>query len=135
MTWPERILLLVLDLALLGVTLYLIRRRRLREEYVVLWVIAGLLLLALTFVPTVSETVAGWLNLAPVVLILVVALVFLVAIMLYSSSAITRHGRRQEDLARDVAALKEEVERLRERAEQPPPPPAEPKPKPPSLRT
>jgi len=54
---------------------------------------------------------------------------------LYSSSAMTRHGRRQEDLSRDVAALKEEVERLRERADQPPPPPAEPKPKPPSLRT
>jgi len=135
MTWPERILLLGLDLALLGVTLYLIRRRRLREEYAVLWVIAALLLLAMIFVPTVSETVAGWLNLAPIVLILVVAVVFLVAILLYSSSAMTRHGRRQEDLSRDVAALKEEVERLRERADQPPPPPAEPKPKPPSLRT
>jgi len=135
MMWPERILLLVLDLALLGVTLYLIRRRRLREEYAVLWVIVGLLLLALTFVPTVSATVAGWLNLDPVVLILVVAMVFLVAIMLYSSSAITRDGRRQDKLSRDVAALKEEVERLRERADQPPPPPAEPKPKPPSLRT
>jgi len=135
MTWPERILLLVLEVALLGATLYLIRRRRLRQEQAALWVVAGLLLLVLTLVPTVSAAVAGWLNLDPSVLMLMVAVAFLVAVVLCASSAMTRYGRQQEDLARDVAALKEEVQRLREQADQPPPPPAEPKPKPPSVRT
>jgi len=135
MTWPERILLLVLDLVLLGVTFHLIRRRRLREEYAALWVIASLLLLVLSIVPSVAKTVAGWVNLDPVVLILLVAQVFLVAILLCTSSAMTRHVRQQEDAARNLADLREEVERLRERMDQPPPPPVEPKPKPPSLRT
>jgi len=135
MTWPVRILLLVLELTLLGATVYLNRKRQLRVEQAASWVVAGLVLLALTAVPTVSTTAAGWLNLDPVVLILLVAVAFLVGIALDASSSMTRDRRCREDLARDVAALQEEVERLRERADQPPPPPAEPKPKPPSVRT
>ncbi len=135
MTWPERILLLVLELVLLVVTFYLIRKRRLREEYAALWVVAALLLLVLTAVPAVCTTVAGWVGLDPAVLVLTAALVFVVTILLCASAAVTREAHRREDLARDVAALKDEVHRLRERLDQPPPPPAEPKPKPPSLRT
>ena len=135
MTWPERILLLVLELALLAVTFALIRKRRLREVFAALWVIAAIVLLVLTVVPTVSTTVGGWVNLDPAVLLLTVAVVFLVAILLCASSAMTREARRREDVAREVADLKNEVDRLRERLDQPPPPPAEPKPKPPSLRT
>ena len=135
MTWPERILLLVLELALLAVTIVLIRKRRLREAFAALWVIAAIVLLVLTLVPTVSTTVAGWVNLDPAVLLLTVAVVFLVAILLCASSAMTREAHRREDLAREVADLKEEVDGLRDRLDQPPPPPAEPKPKPPALRT
>jgi len=135
MTWPVRILLLVLELALLGVTLHLIRKRRLRMEQAALWVLTGLVLLVLTIVPTVSTMLAGWLDLAPPVLLLLVAVAFLAAISLDTASAMARGNRRREELARDVAALREEVQRLQERADQPPPPPAEPKPKPPSVRT
>ena len=135
MMWTERIVLLVLGLALLAVTVILIRKRRLREEYAVLWVITSLVLLGLVVVPQALPLAAGWMHMTPHVLLVLAGLVLVGVVALYSSVMMSKRQDREKALSDEVAALREEVDRLRDQVNQPPPPPAEPKPKPPSLRT
>jgi len=136
MTWTERIVVLVLALALLGATVILIRRRRLREEYAVLWVVISLVVLALAVVPGVLTALAGWLHLEAAVALGFVVVTLLALVALYTSVAVSGRRDREKALMRDVASLRAELDRLRYQLDQAPPPPSEPtKPKPPSLRT
>ena len=135
MMWTQRIVLVVLGLGLLALTLNLIRKRHLREEYAVLWVATSVMILLFVLFSGLLFRVAAWLNLDHVVLMLLIVFVFLMAIVLHYSVVISRHSEREKGLSQELALLKDELENLREEVRQPPPPPAEPKPKPPSLRT
>lgn len=135
MMWTQRIVLLVLGLGFLAVTLNLIRKRRLRKEYAVLWVVTSAMILLFVLLPGVLLRVAAWLNLDHVVLMLLMVFVFLAAIVLHHSVVISRLLEREKEVSQELTLLKDELEKLREEIRQPPPPPAEPKPKPPSLRT
>ncbi len=135
MMWTQRIVLLVLGLGFLAVTLNLIRKRRLRKEYAVLWVVTSAMILLFVLLPGVLLRAAAWLNPNHVVLMLLIVFVFLAAIVLHHSVVISRLSEREKEVSQELALLKDELEKLREEVRQPPPPPAEPKPKPPSLRT
>ncbi len=135
MMWTQRIVVLVLGLGLLALTLNLIRKRRLREEYAVLWVMTSVMILLFVLFSGVLFRVAAWLRLDHEVLMLLIVFVFLAAIVLHYSVVISKHSEREKGLSQELALLKDDLEKLREEVRQPPPPPAEPKPKPPSLRT
>jgi hypothetical protein len=135
MMWTQRIVLLVLGFGLLGLTLNLIRQRRLREEYAVLWILTSIVILLLVLFSSALFSVAAWMNLDHTVLMLLIVFVFLAAIVLHYSVVISKHSEREKGLSQEVALLKDELEKLRDEVQQPPPPPAEPKPKPPSLQT
>jgi uncharacterized membrane protein len=135
MMWTERIVLLVLGLTLLAVTVILIRKRRLREEYAVLWVITSLVMLGLVVVPQALDIAAEWMHMTPHVLLVLVVLALVGVVALYSSVMMSKRLDREKAVSDEVAGLREEVDRLRDQVNQPPPPPVEPKPKPPSLRT
>jgi hypothetical protein len=135
MTWPQRIVLLVLGLALLGLSLSLIRRRRLREEYAVLWVCTSLGMLVLVVMPSALLGVASWLGLEQADFLMLASLVFLAVVALHFSVVITRYAGRERDLSQEIALLKDEVMRLRTESREAPPAPPEPKPRPPALRT
>jgi len=135
MTWAQRIVLLVLGFGLLGLVLYLKRKRRLRDGYAVFWVATSILLLLFVVLSGLVVRAASWLDLDGAVVMLAVVSVFLAAVALHHSVMISEHSQREQELSQEVAGLKEELETLREEVRQPPPPPSEPKPKPPSLRT
>ena len=135
MMWTQRIVLLVLGLGFLAVTLNLIRKRRLRKEYAVLWVVTSAMILLFVLLPGVLLRVAAWLNLDHVVLMLLMVFVFLAALVLHHSLVISRLLKREKEVSQELTLLKDELEKLREEVRATPPPPAEPKPKPPSLRT
>ena len=141
MSWPQRMVLLVLGLALLGISLHLIRRRRLREEYGVLWIFTSLGMLALVLMPSALQGVASWLGLdqaglpGVTMLLMLMGLVFLAAVAVHFSVVITKHANRERDLSQEIALLKDEVMRLRTEQREAPLAPPEPKPRPPALRT
>jgi len=135
MTWPQRIVLLLLGLGILALTLELIRRRRLREEYAVLWVCTGIMILFFVVMPNVLFSVGAWLSLDHGVLMTFLCFLFLAAIVLHYSVVISRHSEREKHLAQELALLRDELEKLRAESRESPPPPAEPKPRPPALRT
>ena len=135
MNWPQRILWLVVGLALVGAALSLIRKRRLREEYGVLWIGTGLVILLLVLMPWILGAAAGWLEVDPAALMALVCFILLAAIVLHYSVVISRHAEREKSLALELAILKDEIERLRTEIREAPPPMPEPRPKPPALRT
>jgi hypothetical protein len=135
MNWPQRIVLLCLALGMLGLTLELIRRRRLREEYAVLWICTGLMILVFVAMPNILFTISGWLQLDRSVLMTFVCFLFLAAIVLHYSVVISKHSEREKHLTQELALLRDELEKLRAETREAPPMPAEPKPRPPALRT
>ena len=135
MNWPQRILWLMVGLALVGAALSLIRKRRLREEYGVLWVGTGLAILLLVLMPWILGSAAGWLAVDPAALMALVCFILLAAIVLHYSVIISRHAEREKSLSLELALLKDEIERLRTEIREAPPPMPEPRPKPPALRT
>ena len=86
---PLRISILgaITSVLLLLVTLELIRRRRLREKYAILWLATGVVLLALSVWRDGLDTIAGWagVSYAPAVLFAVGALFVLVVLLHYST--------------------------------------------------
>jgi predicted membrane protein len=129
MSWTQRLVLLALALGMLGLTL------ELREEYAVLWVCTGIMILVFVVMPNLLFILSGWLQLDRTVLMTFVCFLFLAAIVMHYSVVISKHSEREKNLTQEVALLRDELEKLRAEAREAPPTPAEPKPRPPALRT
>ena len=135
MTGALRVILMLAGLGLVGVVLALMRRRRLGGGDAALWLATGGAVLVFAAVPGTLGKAAGRLGIDVTTLLVLVVLALVGAIVVRRSATIARHTNVENDLARDVAALEAEVDRLREELRAPPPPQAEQRPRPPSLRT
>ena len=133
--WEHRVALVLAGGVLLLTTFELIRKRRLREEYSVLWVLTALAILVSGIYPRALEWVAMRITLHPSVLMTFLCVLFLMAILLHYSVVISKHSEREKGLTQELALLKDEIARLREEVKEARKAPPEPKPRPPALRT
>ena len=99
----------VVSLALLLVVLELIRSRRLRERYALLWVVTCAVLLVLSVWRSGLDTIAGLVGVhyAPSMLFAVAAL-FAVVVLLHYSTVLSRLSDQNAILAQRVALLEAE---------------------------
>lgn len=109
-----QILAILISLAILSIILVLVYRRRLREEYSLLWLLAGSTLLGLSLFGGVVTRVASFLQITytPSLLFAVGAL-FGLTIMLSHAVAITTMARRNRDQAQKLAILEWHLDQLR----------------------
>jgi hypothetical protein len=136
MNWLQRLFLLAIGLTILASTVGLVRKRRLRDEYAVLWICTGLAMLVIVLLPgSVFVGLAKALEIDAGALASLVCFVFLGAIVLHYSVVLTRYMEREKSLEQEVALLRDELHRLRSEVPDLPPMAAEPRPKPPALRT
>jgi hypothetical protein len=135
MTWQQRVALLVGGLALLGVALSLIRKRRLREGYAALWVGAGIGMLVLVIMPDSFLSLAGWLGISSFEFILMLLLVFLAGVAIHFSVIITGRADHERTQSQELSLMKDDMLRMRTESREAPPPLPEPRAKPPTLRT
>ena len=106
---------LVVSIILLGIVLELARRRKLTEEYSVLWAICALGLLALSVRRDWLDHSALWLGVHYPPSLLLLALIVVVFIAALSFSVILSSQRRQIDrLIEDTALLAAELRELRD---------------------
>jgi hypothetical protein len=98
---------------LLAVILELIRRRRLRERYALLWLATGSVLLALSVWRDGLNTIAGWLGVTgyPPAVLFAIGTLFILIVLLHYSTVISRLSDHNTILAQRLALLEE---RLRE---------------------
>jgi cell division protein FtsW (lipid II flippase) len=102
------------SLLLLLVVFELIRSRRLRERYALLWLLTGLVLLVLSAWRGGLNTIAAWFGVQtyPPAVLFAVALLFVLAVLLHYSTVISKISDQNVILAQRVALLELE---LRER--------------------
>jgi hypothetical protein len=103
----------IASLLLLLVVFELIRSRRLRERYALLWLLTGLVLLALSLWRGGLNTIAGWFGVQtyPPAVLFAVALLFVLAVLLHYSTVISRLADQNVILAQRLALLELEVSR------------------------
>jgi hypothetical protein len=99
------------------VVLELIRTRRLRERYALLWLLTGVVLTALAAWRSGLNTIAGWFGVRgyPPAVLFAVGLLFILGVLLHYSTVISRLSDQNTILAQRLALLEL---RLREREEQ-----------------
>ncbi len=104
----------VVSLVLLLVVLELIRSRRLRERYALLWLATGAVLVVLSAWRGGLNTIAGWLGVRgyPPAVLFAVGLLFVILVLLHYSTVISRLADQSTILAQRIAILEA---KLRER--------------------
>lgn len=115
---PDRITLfgLLVALAALLFVLELVRRRKLREDYSLLWLATALTLIALGVSRPLLDQFANLLGVVtyPPAALFTVAILFLLAILLHYSVVLTRLTRENKEIAQQMAILRWELEQTRQ---------------------
>ncbi|HET7745110.1 MAG TPA: DUF2304 domain-containing protein [Gaiellaceae bacterium] len=103
---------------LILVVLELVRGRRLKERYALLWLATGVVLLVLSAWRGGLNTVAGWLGVTtyPPAVLFAVATLFILLVLLHYSTVISRLTDENVDLAQRVALLEERMRAVEEDA-------------------
>jgi hypothetical protein len=104
----------VVSLVLVLVVFELIRSRRLRERYALLWLVTGFVLVVLSAWRGGLNTIAGWLGVRgyPPAVLFAVGLLFVILVLLHYSTVISRLSDQNVILAQRLALLEA---KLRER--------------------
>ena len=98
--------------------LELVRRRRLREQYSILWLLTSIVILILASNRVLLDLLARAMKIAyPPSALFVVLLGFLLLITLHFSTVISRLTRDNESLAQEIAILRVQVRDLDKRLE------------------
>jgi hypothetical protein len=100
------------SIALLAVVFHLIRSRRLRERYALLWLLTGVVLLVLSAWRGGLNTIAGWVGVTgyPPAVLFAVALLFVLVVLLHYSTVVSRLADQNTVLAQRLALLEEQLE-------------------------
>lgn len=110
-----QILAITVSLLVMILVVSLIRRRRLREEYSLVWLVGSLVLLLFSVWRDLLDIIAGFVGVhyAPAVLLLV-AILFGGMGFLHFSVVISTQAEQNKNMAQELALLKVKVERLTE---------------------
>ncbi|OGW62566.1 MAG: hypothetical protein A2V83_07375 [Nitrospirae bacterium RBG_16_64_22] len=104
----------MIGLGILVTILELIRKRKLREEYSVLWFATAIGILVLSLWFPLLEWLTALLGVVwPATTLFLFGLIFLVLISLHFSIKVSRLTDQVKDLAQEAALLSEEVSRFR----------------------
>lgn len=103
----------VASVVLILVVLELVRGRRLKERYALLWLATGGVLLVLSAWRGGLNTVAGWLGVTgyPPAVLFAVATLFVLLVLLHYSTVISKLTDENVELAQRVALLEERIGR------------------------
>jgi hypothetical protein len=103
----------IASIVLILVVLELVRGRRLKERYALLWLATGFVLLVLSAWRGGLNTVAGWLGVTgyPPAVLFAVATLFVLLVLLHYSTVISKLTDENVELAQRVALLEERVGR------------------------
>lgn len=99
----------IASILLILVVLELIRSRRLRERYALLWLVTGVVLLVLSAWRGALNTIAGWVGVTtyPPAVLFAVATIFILLVLLHYSTVLSRLSDQNAILAQRLALLEE----------------------------
>jgi hypothetical protein len=102
---------LAASIATLLVVLELVRRRRLKEEYSLLWLITAVVLLILSVSRPLLDVLANLVGIFyPPSALFLVAVAFVLFILLHFSTVLTRLSQENKETAQQIALLRWQLE-------------------------
>lgn len=108
-----QLLSILATLVLVFVTFELVRRRKIGEQYAVLWFAAEMVLLFFAIFDNVLIAVAHMVGIVyPPAMLLPVLLFFVIALSLHFSVVVSRLSRENKQLAQEIGFLKNTIETL-----------------------
>lgn len=112
----------IASLLLILIVLELIRGRRLKERYALLWLVTGVVLLVLSAWRGGLNTIAGWLGVSgyPPAILFAAAIMFMIAVLLHYSTVLSSLTDDNVLLAQEVALLRARLDALDSAASAPP---------------
>ena len=111
MTPLQRIVVAAIGGGIILATFEMIRRRRLKEEYSLLWFLTGCVILVFSIFPGILYWLSAQLHLHHLTTMLLVTFGFLLCIVLHYSTVISRLSEHEKELAQHMAILKWHLER------------------------
>ena len=101
----------IASVGLLLVVLDLIRRRRLRERYALLWLATGVVLLVLAIWRSGLNTIAAWVGVTgyPPAVLFAVAVLFILLVLLDYSTVISKLADQNTVLAQRIGLLEQRL--------------------------
>ena len=101
----------IASLLLILVVFELIRSRRLRERYALLWLATGIVLLVLSVWRGGLNTIAGWVGVTgyPPAVLFAVATLFILAVLLHYSTVISKLADQNVILAQRLALIEQRL--------------------------
>jgi hypothetical protein len=114
----------IASLLLLLIVLELVRGRRLKERYALLWLATGFVLLVLSAWRGLLTQVAGWFGVAtyPPAILFAVATLFIIAVLLHYSTVLSRLSEHNTLLAQRLALVEQRLDQALGRAGEAQPP-------------
>ena len=118
MDWAK-VVSLALSVGIFGFVIWLVRERRLREKYALLWLSTSLFLILLTVSRRVLEVTALSIGIYyPPSLLFLVGVLFLLMVTIGHSVTLSRLSDSNHNLAQEVALLRKQIEDLKEMREE-----------------
>ncbi len=101
----------IASLLLILIVLELIRGRRLKERYALLWLVTGVVLFVLSIWRQGLNTIAGWLGVEtyPPAILFAIATLFIIVVLLHYSTVLSQLDDQNTILAQRVALLEERI--------------------------
>ena len=101
----------IASLLLILVVLELIRGRRLKERYALLWLVTGLVLLVLSIWRGGLNTIARWMGVSsyPPAILFAAAILFVIVVLLHYSTVLSKLADQNTLLAQRMALLEQRV--------------------------
>ena len=117
MDWPK-IISLALATGIFAFVLWLVRERRLREKYAILWLTTSLFIILLTVSRRVLEVAALSIGIYyPPSLLFLVGVLFLLMVTIGHSVTLSRLSESNHNLAQEVALLRKQLDDERSKRE------------------
>jgi hypothetical protein len=104
----------IASVLLILVVLELIRGRRLKERYALLWLATGVVLLVLSAWRDALNTIAGWFGVTgyPPAVLFAVATLFILLVLLHYSTVLSKLTDENVELVQRIGLLEERMSRL-----------------------
>jgi len=108
-----RVIIGILCFALVGIIIELIRQNRLKEHYAIIWLLTALSIFVFGIWPDSLNLISRFVRLHHLTTLFMVAFLFLLAIVLHFTLAISQLFDRNKRLTQEVAWLRFELEQVK----------------------
>ena len=95
----------IISISILIIVFELIRRGKLKEEYSLLWLLSGVVILVFSIFPNLLNILSRSLGMYYLTALFVVSFLFLLFIVLHFSTVISRLSEKNKNLAQELSIL------------------------------